>query len=152
MTTFLEESNKKITKDCKDESFFKNQIKTGKEIIKTNDFFYDLSELMENPRFINFYNKYLYDTSEIKTTMIYMKLYENIQSKYKELTDKDLNKYVNIFLLHHIMTKSKLRKIAIDTTLKHLDNNKYPIFKEVGEYFNKYLNNEPKNIKKSLSL
>ena len=152
MTTFLEESNKKITKDCKDESFFKNQIKTGKEIIKTNDFFYDLSELMENPRFINFYNKYLYNTNEIKTTMIYMKLYENIKNKYKEFTEKDLNKYVNIFLLHHIMTKSRLRRIAIDSTLKHLDNNKINIFKDVDDYFDKFLKNEPKTIKKSLSL
>ena len=61
----------------------KNIVEEGKKLIETNDFFNDLSELMENPRFINFYNKYLYSTTEIKTTMIYMKLYENIKKKYK---------------------------------------------------------------------
>ena len=82
-----------------------------------------------------------------------MKLYENIKKKYKELTDDELNKYVNIFLLHHVMTKSKLRKIAIKSTLKHLDNNNNSIFKDVDDYFDKYLvNKKPRTIVKSLSL
>tara|TARA_A100001015_G_C14603726_1_gene561460 strand:+ start:121 stop:591 length:471 start_codon:yes stop_codon:yes gene_type:complete len=143
---------KNSDKDSEKESFFLDKIESGKNIMENNDFFNDLSELMENPRFLNFYNKYLYNTNEIKTTMIYMKLYENIKNKYKEFTDKDLNKYVNIFLLHQIMTKSRLRRIAIDSTLKHLDNNKINIFKDVDDYFDKFLKNEPKTIKKSLSL
>ena len=51
-----------------EDSTKKNIVEEGKKLIETNDFFNDLSELMENPRFINFYNKYLYSTTEIKTT------------------------------------------------------------------------------------
>lgn len=148
MTSLVNKTEKE-----ENELFFNEDlVETGKKMVEKNEFFDDLTELMENPRFLNFYNKYLYSTTEIKTTMIYMKLYDNIKKKFKELTDQELNKYVNIYLLHHIMTTSRLRRIAIDTTLKHLENNKNPIFKDVDEYFEKYLKNNPRKIVKSLSL
>ena len=101
--------------------------KLGGKLIKTNDFFKDLSDIMNDDKFEIFFNKYFKTMDEIKTTVIYMKLYDALREKYEKISGEELSKYLNVYLVHHAMTDSGLRNNVIASTLKHLENNKYPI-------------------------
>ena len=109
----------------------------GNTLLETNEFFKDLSDMMENEMFRNFFKKYLYNSTESKITLIYMTLYEEFKSKWKELNDTELDKRINVFLLWRIMKDRKTNKFAIDTVLKKMDNpNNIDIFNEMKEFIN----------------
>lgn len=109
----------------------------GNTLLETNEFFKDLSDIMENEMFRNFFKKYFYNSTESKITLIYMTLYEEFKSKWKELNDTELDKRINIFLLWRIMKDRKTNKFAIDTVLKKMDNPKnIDIFNEMKEFIN----------------
>lgn len=103
--------------------------KLGKELLSKNKFFNDLSELIDDQKFNNFYNNYMNNLDEIKSTFIYIKLYKVFQKKYTELTGKQLSKHVIMYLLYNIMCDSKIRPILLESTLKNLENPSIPIFK-----------------------
>lgn len=109
----------------------------GNTLLETNEFFKDLSDMMENEMFRNFFKKYFYNSTESKITLIYMTLYEEFKSKWKELNDTELDKRINVFLLWRIMKDRKTNKFAIDTVLKKMDNpNNIDIFNEMKEFIN----------------
>lgn len=56
-----------------------------------------------------------------------MKLYRVFQDRYKDLSNEELSKYVNIYLLHNIMSNKDLRKTLITETINHLQDNRKPI-------------------------
>ena len=56
-------------------------------LLNTNDFFKELTEIMEDKRFSNFFEKWFTTLGEIKVTVIYMKLYNELKKKWKMLTD-----------------------------------------------------------------
>ena len=59
--------------------------KRGKKELDTNPFFTELNELMRHDnKFRIFYDKYCKDSSDVKTVIIYMKLYETLELEYKE--------------------------------------------------------------------
>tara|TARA_B100000989_G_scaffold292891_1_gene269484 strand:- start:1401 stop:1979 length:579 start_codon:yes stop_codon:yes gene_type:complete len=99
----------------------------GETLVKNNDFFKDLSYLMSDEKFSNFFDKYFKNMEDIKSTVIYMKLYRLFQERYKELSNDELSKYVNIYLLHNIMSNKNLRKTIIQETINHLQDNREPI-------------------------
>ena len=117
----------------------------GVKLMKKNDFFNDLAEIMQDEKFSKFYDKYFKTMTEIKTTVVYMKLFRAFQEKYNKLSEKELSKYVNVYLLHHVMTNSELRKKLIDATLENLEDNSKPIINIINE--NKLLTNKKCNKK-----
>ena len=54
----------------------KEIIKDGKKLIEKNNFFKDFVELMECKTFNKFLGKYMFNSLEIKNSLIYIKLYE----------------------------------------------------------------------------
>ena len=52
----------------------------GGELLETNDFFKELSEIMEDEKFNKFFNKWFTTLSEIKISIIYMKLYNEFKN------------------------------------------------------------------------
>ena len=104
----------------------------GKKLVEKNNFFKDLSDIMTDKKFSNFFDKYFKTMDDIKTTVIYMKLFKLFENKYNELSKEELSKYVNIYLLHHIMTDSTLRSSMISATVKHLENNRVDILDVVN--------------------
>ena len=76
---------------------------------------------MENETFAKFFKKYFYDSTESKITIIYMTLYQEFKTKWKELNDTELDKRINTFLLWRIMKDSKTNKFAIQTVLNKLE-------------------------------
>ena len=99
----------------------------GETLVESNEFFKDLSNLMSDEKFVAFFDKYFKNMEDIKSTVIYMKLYRVFQERYKELSNEELSKYVNIYLLHNIMNNKDLRKTLITETINHLQDNRKPI-------------------------
>ena len=90
-------------------------IKNGKNITETNEILRDLSNLMENEEFKIFYNKHMTNWLDIKCTTIYMRLYSEFKTKYKEIANTELDKHIVVFLLRKIMTDRELRPFSIKT-------------------------------------
>jgi hypothetical protein len=110
-----------------------NDINTkGFELLEKNEFFKDLTEIMTDQKFSNFYNKYFKTMDDIKSTVIYMKLFNLFKEKYNTLSQKELSNYVNVYLLHKTMTTPELRTSMISATIKHLENNKNDILEIVN--------------------
>ena len=95
----------------------------GKKLAEGNEFFRELSSLMENKDFRNFFNKYMSTSLEMKCTAVYMRLYKEFKEKYKEITDEELDTYTVIYLLYKVMSDGKLRKGSIETCVKILEEN-----------------------------
>ena len=95
----------------------------GKKLAEGNEFFRELSSLMENKDFRNFFNKYMSTSLEMKCTAVYMRLYKEFKEKYKEITDEELDSYTVIYLLYKVMSDGKLRKGSIETCVKILEEN-----------------------------
>jgi hypothetical protein len=99
-------------------------LKEGDKILNTHEFYNELSELMENEKFSNFFKKYFTNMTETKITVVYMKLYQEFKNKWREMNDDDLDKRINIFLLWNMMHNQTVNKFTLHTVLSHLDNPK----------------------------
>ena len=112
-----------------------NMVNMGKDKINNNDFMKDLSDLMENEQFSNFFKKYMTDWDTLKCTTIYMRLYNEFKDKYNEISGKKLDKHIIIYLLSKIMTDNQLRPFTIKTIEKvQQENNKIDFFNEFEEF------------------
>ncbi len=60
----------------------------GKNKIANNEFFQDLSELLEEDKFKQFFDKYMTSWLDIKCSITYMHLYRQFKIKYKELNNE----------------------------------------------------------------
>ena len=90
-------------------------IKTeGERLYNQNDFFRDLSRLMENKEFQSFHEKYLSDWTDIQTTMMYMKLYKDIKNTYSLSFSKNASKELVLFITQKIISNYETRKFIVD--------------------------------------
>lgn len=106
----------------------------GERMLKENDFFKDLVSLMENPEFKIFFKKHLSDWVSVKSTIIYMKLYDEFKLKYKKITDKELEESIVVYLLSRIMRNKELRPFSIKTIDKMYETGEIDFFKELENY------------------
>ena len=112
-----------------------NMTDKGEELIQKNEFFRDLSELMENDKFSNFFKKYFKNMSETKITLVYMKLYNEMKTRYKELNDIELDKRINVYLMWKIMSDRHLNKFTLHTILQNLESpKKNEILTEISHF------------------
>ena len=96
----------------------------GQNIINNHDFFNDLSELMEDTKFENFFNKYFTTMTETKITIVYMKLYQEFKNKWKNMNNEELDKRINVFLLWKMMRDRHINNFALHTVLNHMEDPK----------------------------
>ena len=124
------QENNTITKNASFEI-----LEKGAEILDNNDFFKDLSDVMEEPKFNNFFKKYFKNMSEAKISLVYMKLYDVFKDKWKKMTDKELDQRINVFLLWKMMRSKDLNRFALHTVLEHFESpNKIEIFEELKQF------------------
>ena len=110
-------------------------LEKGQSILNNHEFFNDLSELMEDAKFNAFFEKYFTDMNEIKVTLTYMKLYKEFKNKWKTLTDTELDKRINIYLMWKMMKNPTTNRLALHTVLKHFENpNSNNIFNDIQEF------------------
>ena len=105
-------------------------LSIGQNKIANNDFFKELTELLEDDKFKNFYDKYMSNWLDIKCSITYMHLYKQFKIKYKELNNEELDKNLAVYLLSKIMSDKTLRPWSIKTVDKMLDNKKVNFFEE----------------------
>lgn len=106
------------------------------KLVKNNDFFADLIEIMEDEKFANFFEKYFVDMNEVKISVVYMKLYQEFKKKWKKMTDEELDKKVNVFLIWKMMRDKDMNKFALHTVLNHLETPKnVDIFEDLKQFF-----------------
>ena len=75
-----------------------------------NSFYNDLGEIMEDPKYTNFFDKYFSTTLDIQSTLFYMKLYRELQIKYKDRKGIEPDKMTNIAVINYIMNLPDLRR------------------------------------------
>lgn len=124
------EENKIIKKN---DSF--EVLEQGEAVLAEHDFYKDLSEIMEDEKFSNFFDKYFTSMSEIKISVVYMKLYQEFKKTWKNMTDSDLDKRINTFLIWKMMKDREINRFTLYTVLQHLDNpNKVNIIDEMKQF------------------
>ena len=98
-----------------------NNILEGERIFSENSFFKDLVELMENKQFKKFFRKHMSNWVDVKSSMIYMKLYDEFKKKYKKITKEELEESITVYLLCKLMRDKDLRPFSIKTIDKHYE-------------------------------
>ena len=96
----------------------------GEKKLQNNDFFKDLTDLMEDEKFVRFFNKWMCSWADIKSTVIYMKLYSEFKDKYKEISNEELDKSIIVYILSHIMRNKDLRPFSIKTIDNYYEHGK----------------------------
>jgi len=110
------------------------QMQEGNRKIDENEFFQDLTTLMDNPTFVRFFEKHMSNWIEVKSSVTYMKLYKEFQDKYKELNGEKLDKSIVVFLLCKIMRDKQLRPFSIKTIDEVYDNKKKNFIDEFQQF------------------
>ena len=93
--------------------FFHRTVKTMSLVPKEKDkitFFEELSTLMEDTAFQKFYTQYMNTPLEIKTTILYIEMYQNIEKFYSQLTGNDIPKKFMTAVLKECMRRDTYRK------------------------------------------
>ena len=108
----------------------------GSNLLEENEFFKDLSIVMENEVFSSFFKKYFKNNLETKITIVYMKLYQEFKEKWKELNDSELDARINTYLIWKLMRNKNTNKFAIQAIKNNLDRpNEVKIFDELKDFF-----------------
>jgi len=110
------------------------QMQEGNRKIDENEFFQDLTTLMDNPTFVRFFEKHMSNWIEVKSSVTYMKLYKEFQDKYKEINGEKLDKSIVVFLLCKIMRDKQLRPFSIKTIDEVYDNKKKNFIDEFKQF------------------
>tara|TARA_B100001057_G_scaffold495002_2_gene592900 strand:+ start:2836 stop:3246 length:411 start_codon:yes stop_codon:yes gene_type:complete len=118
-------------------------IETVPDIISENDFFKELTEIMEDEKFMRFFTKYMGSWLDIKSSVIYMKMYNEFKEKYESLNDEQLDKNLIVYLLTKVMRDRDLRPFTIKAMDDMLEGKKVKFFKE----FEKILKSKNKLLK-----
>ena len=105
-------------------------IETIPDIVSENEFFKDLTDIMEDDKFMKFFTKYMGSWLDIKSSVIYMKMYDEFKKKYESLNDDQLDKNLVVFLLTKVMRDKELRPFSIKSIDNMLDGKKVKFFKE----------------------
>ena len=100
-----------------------NLVKDGAKILKDNKFFYDLEKIMKNNEFSSFYNTYFKNFNDIKTVLIYMKLYETIEKEYFTRYNKPIEKEILAKMMKEVMTNTPTRKHILKSFYEFSDPN-----------------------------
>tara|TARA_B100000242_G_C42748950_1_gene349209 strand:+ start:31 stop:438 length:408 start_codon:yes stop_codon:yes gene_type:complete len=109
-------------------------ILEGERILSENTFFKDLVELMENKQFKKFFRKHMSNWVDVKSSIIYMKLYDEFKRKYKKITKEELEESITVYLLCKLMRDKDLRPFSIKTIDKHYQKGRGNYFKELESF------------------
>ena len=92
------------------------------ESILNNSFLNELGDLMSNDKFSNFFDKHLNNIDDTNVTLIYMKLYKEIQEKYKDIHDKKIDKLSCLHLIKFIMDSPHFRPQIVQSIASDYNN------------------------------
>jgi hypothetical protein len=138
----MQENNKIITSEIinsniiTNESYKKKFIKKGEKILQENEFFNDLDFIMSNDSFRVFYEKYFKDFTDVKIVLLYMKLYETIETEYRDRHGMEIEKELLAYMIKEIMNDSISRKNVFESFHKFIENDNPKNKKYILDLFN----------------
>ena len=88
-------------------------ITNNNNIMKTNPFFKDLINIMNNHEFKEFYNKYFSDWNDIQAMVFFMKLYSTIDYEFTRQFNSQIENSEMEMILNKVMENSSTRKMAL---------------------------------------
>lgn len=92
-----------------------NKVKQeGGKILKKNDFFRKLMNLMNTAEFNDFYDNYFKDWSDIETIVFYIKLYKTIEYEYKRRFNEEISEEIMTYMLYNVMNNTETRKLSLE--------------------------------------
>ena len=80
--------------------------KNGKKLYKKNKNYRTIANCMEHPEFRKIFNEYFNDLDDLKTLLVFLKLYQGIENA----SLVELNGYQKISILDSIIKDRKLRR------------------------------------------
>ena len=84
-----------------------------KEVVN-NPFLQDLATIMDNDVFSSFFDKHFSNIEDTKASLVYMKLYKEIQNKYQETHKGKIDKLTCLCFIKYIMDSPELRPMVIN--------------------------------------
>ena len=80
-----------------------------------------LEAIMNTPEFRTFYDKYFKDFNDIKTVLMFMKLYESLEKEYETKYNSQIPGPVIIYIMKEIMNDNTKRKDLINSYKEFID-------------------------------
>lgn len=96
------------TKACSRETI----LRKGRKLLQENPFFRDLDRIMSLPEFRSFYEKYLNDMTDMKTALMYMKMYDMLQTECKQ-NDIEDEKEIIAYMLKEFISNQSTRRYLV---------------------------------------
>ncbi len=97
-------------------------IQKGKKILEENDFFSKLDKLMQDKDFREFYDKYFKSYTDVQTVILYMKLYQTLETEYEKRFDEKIPKELLAFTMKEIFVDNTMRKITMESFNNFMNN------------------------------
>jgi len=105
------ESEMEIYNNNQKELVLQQLNQKGARILKENFFLQDVNELMRHDtKFRNFYDKYFKDSSDVKTAILYLKIYETLEKEYLERNSKAIDENILVYMMTELMKNESSRK------------------------------------------
>ncbi len=98
-------------------------IKSGKKILRDNEFIGDLNDIMQDNKFRYFYDKYFNDITDVKTVIMYMKLYETIQKEYIMKNGVEIETELLAYIIKELMSNTDNIKQITNSFQNYIDIN-----------------------------
>ena len=121
------------------QEFIKNE---GVKIYQENNFFKDLQDLMKNPHFKQFYDKYFTNWMDIEVMIMYMKLYDTMKLTYEKKFNKILDEPTLLFMIREVIRNNDSRKWVLDNFELFKQGKKQLFKKNLFKKNKMYLNNK----------
>jgi hypothetical protein len=112
-----------IIKKNADKIKIMNDLVKHENILEKNKFFNDLDKIMNNTDFNHFYETYFTTFNDIKTILLYMKLYETLKKEYYNLYHIEINKDVLAIMMKELISNTETRKLIIKSFNEYTDQN-----------------------------
>jgi hypothetical protein len=95
-----------------------NSERIGKRLYKNNENYRTIANVMEHPEFRKFFDKYFSSWDDIKTVLMFLKLYHKIE----QTSSVTLNGYQKLSVLDAIIKDRQLRSEMCQEVCKETDN------------------------------
>ena len=106
---------------CIPKADFETHEKKGRVLYKNNNFYKNISNLMEHPEFRELFDNHFKDINSIQVILMFLKVYESIEA----MSPISLSGYQKLSVLDKIFKDKHLRKELVDQSNKFMfDQNK----------------------------
>jgi hypothetical protein len=97
--------------------------KDGKKLYARNSNLREIADLMSESKFRDFFEKNFKSINDVKTILMFLNTYDQIEKEYHKNTNEHLDKYQIISILHQFIGNSEIRQEIVNQTLDYYKEN-----------------------------